>query len=92
MIFAFNCDLSSLPLFKDKDTGIIMSLGTILQSQSKETASSLTAVNMKQKAQKAHIYHFIVPKSLSKAMGNMTIPKWFSPLLAAVEECLFISV
>lgn len=42
-----------------------------IQIQSKETASSTTAVNMKQKAQRAHIHHFIVQESLSKDRRNM---------------------
>lgn len=63
-----------------------------IQIQSKETASSTTAVNMKQKVQKAHIYNFIVQKSLSKDMRNTAIPKWFPYPLEAVEECLFISL
>lgn len=75
-----------------KDTGVITSLGTILQIQSKETDPSLTAVNVEQETQKAHIYHFILPKALPKAMRNMAIPKSFPRLLVAVEGCLFISL
>lgn len=75
-----------------KYTGVITSLGTTLLIQSKETAPSLTAVNMEQEAQKAHIYHFTLPKALPKATGNMAITKRSSCLLEAVEGRLFISL
>lgn len=76
-----------------KDTGVIMSSRTIIQIQGKGTASSCSlAVNIKLEAQKAYIYHFMLPKALPKAMGNMAIPKRFPRLLVAVEGCLFISL
>lgn len=59
-----------------KDTGVITSQGTILQIQTKETAPSLTAVNVEQEAQ-----NFMLPKALPKAMGNTAIANRFPHLL-----------